>query len=110
MQAALEEACHDLIMPQPECVIYHPGFEACCLNPWALRNAWRDFKAHYGRTAYEGPVLKKYRHIAYRQFVRMVWVFLGRHIRVPLPACAVKKIRESFPDDQYTGFKLPDLH
>ncbi len=29
---------------------------------------------------------------------------LGRNVRVVLPACAVKKIRETFPSDNYTGF------
>ncbi|XP_078602809.1 uncharacterized protein LOC144876903 isoform X2 [Branchiostoma floridae x Branchiostoma japonicum] len=51
----------------------------------------------------------RYRYVAYRQLVRWCWGWLGARIRVINPACAVKKIRETFPSAQYTGFKYPPL-
>ena len=54
---------------------------------------------------------RKFRYTAYRQLVRWCWGFLGRHHRVPLPACAVARIRKEFPEDDglYTGFAYPIL-
>ena len=52
---------------------------------------------------------RKYRYIAYRQLTRWCWGWLGRNIRVILPACAVKKIRDTFPSHNYTGFNLPNI-
>lgn len=51
---------------------------------------------------------RKFRYIAYRQLVRWTWGLLGPEIRVPLPACAVTRIRSRFPGPPYTGF-LPSL-
>ena len=42
-------------------------------------------------------IYKRNRHIAYRQFVRWCWGFLGREIRVLLPSCAAMCIRQHFP-------------
>lgn len=94
------------------CILDHPGFNAVCLNIWVLETAWLQYRSEY-REPYEGPTHKRYRHIAYRQFVRMVWKYLGKHIRVPLPACVVKTIRATFPapdDEDYVGFRFPELH
>lgn len=52
---------------------------------------------------------RRYRYAAYRQFVRWCFGVLGRHVRVALPACAVKKIRAAFPAAQYAGFQYPNL-
>ncbi|KAG0718209.1 hypothetical protein GWK47_052872 [Chionoecetes opilio] len=52
---------------------------------------------------------KRYRYVAYRQFVRWIWRYLGRKIRVVIPACAVSAIRKEFDSDSYKGFKLPDI-
>ncbi|XP_078695650.1 uncharacterized protein LOC144924409 isoform X1 [Branchiostoma floridae x Branchiostoma belcheri] len=52
----------------------------------------------------------RYRYIAYRQLVRWCWGWLGREVRVVLPACAVTKIRDTFPSAQYTGFQYPPLN
>ena len=48
------------------------------------------------------------RFLAYRQFTRWCWGYLGREIRVHLPACSVTKIRDKFPADDsvYVGFKV----
>lgn len=39
---------------------------------------------------------RRNRYTAYRQLVRWCWGYLGRNVRVPLPACAVTKIRHTF--------------
>ncbi|XP_078580082.1 uncharacterized protein LOC144864146 [Branchiostoma floridae x Branchiostoma japonicum] len=45
---------------------------------------------------------------AYRQLVRWCWGWLGAKIRV-IPACAVNKIRETLPSEEFIGFKYPPL-
>lgn len=45
--------------------------------------------------------------MAYRQFTGWCWGWLGKHVRVTLPSCAVCKIRDQFPSSSYTGFKYP---
>ncbi|KAM4040114.1 uncharacterized protein ACNLHF_014293 [Anomaloglossus baeobatrachus] len=47
------------------------------------------------------------RLVAYKKFTGMVYSILGHSHRVPIPSCAVNKIRESFLDPlgRYTGFK-----
>lgn len=53
----------------------------------------------------------QYRYLAYRSFVSWCWGFLGRRIRVVIPACVVLRIRREFPDAlaSYEGFR-PPLH
>nr|XP_054595965.1 P2X purinoceptor 7-like isoform X2 [Nothobranchius furzeri] len=51
-----------------------------------------------------------YRHLAYRNVVRWCWGYLGQHVRVVIPSCAVSRIRQEFPEDgAYKGF-LPPLN
>ena len=52
---------------------------------------------------------RQYRYVAYRQLMRWCWHWLGRQVRVVLPSCAVKAIRERFPSPSYTGFMYPTL-
>ena len=50
------------------------------------------------------------RSIAYREFSRLVYGFLGNK-RIPLPACAYTAIRKQFPvgkDGTYTGLELDE--
>ena len=54
-------------------------------------------------------VFRKYRFIAYKQLTWWCWGWLGRHNRVCLPSCAVKKIRERFSSTHYIGFKYPSV-
>ena len=95
------------------CITDHPGFIAVCTNVWALETAWYYYKQQY-EDAYEGPRHKKFRHVAYRQFVQWIWHYLGRHVRVVLPSCAVSCIRAHFPPGEeedfiFEGFKLPSI-
>ena len=41
-------------------------------------------------------LFRKYRHVAYRQFVRWCWGYLGKNVRVVLPSCAVKAVQDAF--------------
>ena len=74
----------------------------------------RDFRV-FAEDAYEGPLHKKYRHIAYLQYVKWIHGYVGKQIRVVLPSCAVSCIRTHFPspgDEEhfnFVGFKYPDL-
>ena len=82
---------------KPNCITDNPAFKAVCLNPWVLQAAWYSYKQQYGTKATEGPEDKQNRHVAYRQLARWCWGYLGKEIRVPLPACAVSCIRAHFP-------------
>ncbi|XP_041830022.1 uncharacterized protein LOC121632513 [Melanotaenia boesemani] len=98
--------------PQPEgitCVGQHPGFSACCLNPWVLQVAYSAFKQEHGPL--DLTQNEQFRYTAYRQMVRWAHGVLGRHVRKPLPACVVSAIRLAFPDEHgvYQGFRWPDL-
>ena len=57
---------------------------------------------------------RQYRLAAYRQFV--CWMMkgqkLGKGQRVPISSCVLEKIRETFPEtdwSQYSGFKFATL-
>ena len=70
--------------------------------------AWLAYRQQYGAAAYiSDHVNKRYRHIAYRQLARFLFGIVGRENRAPLPSCAVKRIRETFPstDGEYTGYQ-----
>lgn len=54
-------------------------------------------------------LFRKYRHVAYRQFVRWCWGYLGKNVRVVLPSCAVKAVQDAFQSNVYRGFQLPVL-
>ena len=87
----------DKLKEKPSCITDNPAFKAVCLNPWVLQVAWYHYKQQYGTMATEGPEDRKNRHVAYRQLARWCWGYLGKEIRVPLPACAVSCIRAHFP-------------
>ena len=44
-------------------------------------------------------------YTGYRHLVWPCWGYLGREVRVPLPACAVHKICQLFPSVDYRGFQ-----
>uniref|UniRef100_A0A671XVP7 P2X purinoreceptor 7 intracellular domain-containing protein n=1 Tax=Sparus aurata TaxID=8175 RepID=A0A671XVP7_SPAAU len=90
------------------CVTVHPGFEPVALNPYCVQAVYGTYLQLFGQM--EEPVLHScYRHLAYRNFVRCCWGYLGRHIRVGIPSCAVTRIRQEFPENEgnYSGFQLP---
>uniref|UniRef100_T1JEN2 P2X purinoreceptor 7 intracellular domain-containing protein n=1 Tax=Strigamia maritima TaxID=126957 RepID=T1JEN2_STRMM len=105
----LEDKCKE---ENISCITNNPGFEGVCLNPWVLQTAYRGYRQQIGESAVEGTLNEKYRHTAYRQFVRWSWGWLGKFKRVLLPSCVVNKIRSAFGSDvnSYKGFKLPDLN
>ena len=76
------------------CMTNHPGFQAVCLNPFVLSVAWLQYKQVYDN-AYEGPQHKKYRHIAYRQYVRWVHGHVGRNINL-LEYYKIEKLSQWF--------------
>ena len=87
----------DKLREKPSCITDNPAFKAVCLNPWVFQVAWYHYKQQYGTMATERPEDRKNRHVAYRQLARWCWGYLGKEIRVPLPACAVSCIRAHFP-------------
>eukprot|EP00795_Rhopilema_esculentum_P011048 gene11048-19899_t len=95
------------------CITDTDALRAVCLNKWVLQTAFYQYSAQYN-DHYEGPQHKKNRHVAYRQLARWCWGFLGREVRVVLPACAVCCIRAHFPPPgneedfaayEFVGFK-----
>ena len=42
---------------------------------------------------------RSYRYAGYRQFTYFTYAKLGRYVRRIIPACAVTKIRESYPEE-----------
>ena len=97
-----------------DCIVESTPFKDICLNPWVLQVSWLSFKQHYGKQSMT-DTNEKYRHIAYRSFVRWCWEYCGRNNRKILPSCVVSCIRAHFPqagdEDQhhYRGFQLPPL-
>ena len=87
----------DKLKEKPSCITDKPAFKAVYLNPWVLQVARYDYKQQYSTMATEGPEDRKNRHVAYRQLAGWCWGYLGKEIRVPLPACAVSCIRAHFP-------------
>ncbi|XP_061918108.1 P2X purinoceptor 7-like [Entelurus aequoreus] len=85
------------------CIIDHHGFPSVCLDEWVLQTAYYAYKQQYG--VLQQQQNERRRHTAYRQFVRFCWGYLGKDIRVVLPACVVHKIRTTFPSMDYTGFQ-----
>lgn len=99
-------------IPTPQCITQNPGFLVTCTDVDVLETAWYSYRQQFG--GFDGPEHKRLRHIAYRQFVRWCWGWLGRHIRVVLPACVVSCIRAHFPPPGleenflFEGFHFPD--
>lgn len=119
---------------QFQCITQHEGFEAVCLNVWVLQAAFYSYRQRYGTSDMRRQSLheyvpvdinlkmntvahkywsfcssRQYRFIAYRQLTGWCWGWLGRRVRVTLPSCAVKAIRNKFPSQHYAGFKYPSL-
>ncbi|XP_077598709.1 uncharacterized protein LOC144213874 [Stigmatopora nigra] len=78
------------------CITNHPGFEANCLNHYVLQNISNIYKSCCG------PVPTKthigFTFVAYRSFVSWCWGSLAVELQVVIPSCAVRRIKEEFPD------------
>ena len=111
--AKIQNKNAEVFGPIPKCITQHPGFIAVCLNKWVLQTARYQYKQQYS-DYYDGPEHKQMRHIAYRQLARWCWGFLGPHLRIVLPSCAVCCIRAHFPPPgleenfQFEGFHHAD--
>ncbi|XP_033120131.1 P2X purinoceptor 7-like [Anneissia japonica] len=88
------------------CITQHPGFRSICLDIWALQLAYDEIPKKGKR---EGTTHEKYRHTSYRNFVKWIWGYRGKHQRTVIPACAIIKIRSKFQSKKYVGFKYPPL-
>ncbi|KAM4566075.1 P2X purinoceptor 7-like [Odontesthes bonariensis] len=95
---------------QLPCMVDHPGLEPVCLNVYSLQNASQIYRADYGPLQFR-EIHRRYRYLSCRSFVSWCWGFLGRRIRVVIPACVVLRIRSEFPDEEghYVGFKRPPV-
>ncbi|XP_066932830.1 uncharacterized protein [Clytia hemisphaerica] len=94
-----------------KCITEHKGFNDYILSPYALeitlivkRRQKKIFKKLKKITN------RQYRYAAYHQYSYWTHYYeiLGRHKRVVIPSCAVKKIKDTFPEPiggHYTGFK-----
>ena len=89
------------------CIIGHPGFQTVCLDPYVLQTAYFAYKQHYGHH-HDQEINARYRYTGYRQLTRWCWGYLGKEVRVPLPSCAVNRIRQEFHSIDYMGFKPKD--
>nr|XP_021331263.1 P2X purinoceptor 7-like [Danio rerio] len=92
----------------PTCMVQHPGFEPNCLNMYTLQNINNIYRADYGPLRHRN-VEERFRYLSYRSFVSWCWGWLGREVRVVIPSCVVRRIRQEFPNaaGQYVGFRPP---
>ncbi|XP_061190961.1 uncharacterized protein LOC133199103 [Saccostrea echinata] len=91
--------------PEKICIIEHHGFQPVCIHPSVLRTAYFAYRQQYEELPETNG---RMRYIGYRQLARWCWGWLGKQVRVPLPACAVHKIRTTYPEEngQYRGFSF----
>ncbi|PFX21922.1 hypothetical protein AWC38_SpisGene13591 [Stylophora pistillata] len=97
-----------------DCILLHPGFADVCLNKWVLQIAGiglktRENKSYTAMNAWEDRAENEFlRAVAYRQFVRLVWEYVGASNRLPLPCCVYNRIRKTFPmaeKSEYKGYE-----
>ncbi|CAH3113787.1 unnamed protein product [Porites lobata] len=108
-----EEVMVEAIGDRTVCITLHPGFESVCLNRYVLEVAALGLKTRAGKsyTTVRGQSNKSdnefLRSVAYRQFTRLLWSYIGSSRRYPLPCCAYNKIRKQFPSQNghYRGFE-----
>ncbi|XP_052277756.1 P2X purinoceptor 7-like [Dreissena polymorpha] len=86
-----------------QCITEHPGFRTVCLDQYVLETAYYQYVQQYGQMHHQAN--ERMRYVGYRQLARWCWGFLGKEVRVVLPACCVQRIRDQFPSDQYRGFQ-----
>ncbi|XP_041484334.1 uncharacterized protein LOC121430960 [Lytechinus variegatus] len=95
------------------CLVESDEFEPAILNATSLYIGWLEYTDRWRRAArgFGDRNNEKYRYVAYRKVVRWCWGWLGKDIRVQLPACIHAAIMEAYPDggDQYKGTILRRL-
>ncbi|XP_021351594.1 P2X purinoceptor 7-like [Mizuhopecten yessoensis] len=103
----VDQVMMDAIPGDLSCITLHPGLDA--FLPVCFENEELEDNIYAIFSMQDNDFFSmRNRYIAYRQFVRWCLGWLGRHVRVRLPACAVTCIRNAFPapDRQYNGFKF----
>lgn len=91
-----------------ECITEHEGFIVNCLNHYVLETSYYEYIQDNGRLEEGQFIHELYRYLAYRRFVRWIYHRLGKKNRRILPSCVVNKIRQTFPSQNYCGFKYPN--
>ncbi|XP_030844433.1 uncharacterized protein LOC115925172 [Strongylocentrotus purpuratus] len=95
------------------CLVDSEEFEPAILNATTLYIGWMEYTDRWRRAAkaFGDRNNEKYRYVAYRKVVRWCWGWLGKDIRVQLPACVHASIMEAYPDGrgQYKGTILRRL-
>nr|XP_011446118.3 uncharacterized protein LOC105341337 [Crassostrea gigas] len=86
--------------PGKPCITEHQGFHPVCLNPTVLRIAYYAYRQQYEKDEGEPETNRPMQQMGYRQLARWCWEWLGKHVRVSLPACAVHKIQMIFPEEK----------
>lgn len=107
MRACEKRCCKDIyeigdIMAEvnmlDSCFINHPDFAIICSNKTVQKITRATFNRYEKRRYYEQlPEHKRSRYTAYCNMARWIYGHLGVGNRVPLAACIVKKIRETYP-------------
>ncbi|XP_066921085.1 P2X purinoceptor 7-like [Clytia hemisphaerica] len=93
-----------------KCITKHEDFKMLMLNPKVLEVSFVRHRRHkriYKRITQ--MTNKQLRYTAYRQYTAWSHYFetLGKNVRVVVPSCVVKEIRNAFPEasGKYVGFK-----
>lgn len=86
------------------CITDHNMFRDTCLNKEQLTIC--EMYRSFGKTQTAPMDNRTLRKASYRMFTMWVHGYLGPKKRRPIPACAVHKVREAFPQENliYVGF------
>ncbi|XP_069812026.1 uncharacterized protein [Dendropsophus ebraccatus] len=87
------------------CITDHNMFVETCLNKAQLTIC--EMYRCFGNTHTAPMENRNFRKAAYRMFTMWVHGYLGPKKRRPIPACAVNKVRQAFPEEnqEYVGFR-----
>lgn len=66
-----------------------------------FNSKWIKSPTNVNGNPWQYNFFRQYRHTAYRQLIGWCWQWLGKKVRVPLPSCAVARIRYSFPSETH---------
>ena len=81
-----------------ECFTSHPGFLLPCFNKHMMKiNAAAFQRMDKGQYIAKLSANKRNRYIAYSAIICLVYGWMGRGNREPLPVCVVGVIRRHFP-------------